>query len=117
MNPVSNTDRIVRQIRQRLEERSKAAIATKTNSADRIPLRGSAAVKAITSPIANAGVEENHLQRLIVEQLLVEEFGVKLANDAKFQQIIDRVTQSMVTDVSVKSLMREVIDQIRLEEK
>jgi hypothetical protein len=113
MIPVSNTDRLVRQIRQRLEERSSAGINVKAGSTDRVRPRGSAAVKAITSPIAKSGIEEEHLQRLIVEHLLVEQLGPKLANDAKFQQVIDQVTQSMTADISTKALMEEVLNQLR----
>jgi hypothetical protein len=113
MDPVSNTDRIVRQIRRRLEERSKAEAKNRSTGAAKVQLRGPAAVNEIAGPIARGGLEDDKLQRLVIEQLLADQFGPNLVNDTKFQQIVDQVTQTMLSDAAIGDFFMQAIAQLR----
>lgn len=113
MDPLSNTDRIVRQIRRRLEERSKAEVKNRSTGAAKVQLHGPAAVNEIAGPIARGGLEDDKLQRLVIEQLLADQFGPKLVNDSKFQQIVDQVAQVMVDDAAIGEFFAQAIAQLR----
>jgi hypothetical protein len=108
MDPISNADRIVRLIRQRLEERTKAAITNKSQQAASVQAREHSA-SAIAGELARAGAQDEQLRRSLVEQLLADQFGPVLVNDARFQQIVDLVARAMTADPAVGRLMAATI--------
>lgn len=113
MDPVSNADRLVRLFRQRLEERAKAKRAT--GSAPHAPVlsRGMDHVRTVTGRLAQAGVNEEHLQRVLVEQLLADQFGPAMVNEPKFQQVVDRVFEAMRDDREIGPLLTEALGDLR----
>jgi hypothetical protein len=113
MDPVSNTDRIVRLIRQRMEERSKATASSKGQKVAHPQARGRAAIPAITGELNRAGAADGLLRRVLVEQLLVDQFGPALVNDARFQQIVDQVTEAMMSDRVIGSLISQAVNDLQ----
>jgi hypothetical protein len=113
MDPISNTDRLVRLLRQKLEERAKTKASTPSAPATKVRPRGTETVRAITGEFVRAGVDDKQLRRALIEQLLADQFGPALANEAKFQQVIDRVDDIMAADPTIGPLVDRAIRQIR----
>jgi hypothetical protein len=113
MDPISNADRLVQMLRQRLEERSKAKETTKAPKTGKIARRSPDAVRAIAGQFARSGVDDEQLRRSIVEQLLADQFDPALVNEPKFQQVVDRVTETMESDPGVKALLGKVVAELR----
>jgi hypothetical protein len=113
MDPISNADRLVRLLRQRLEERSKARTAKSAAPASSVQPRGIEATKAIAGRFARDGGSEAALRRTLVEQLLADQFGAGLVNEPKFQQLVDRVASAMEGDPGVAELLEQVVAELK----
>jgi uncharacterized protein YoaH (UPF0181 family) len=116
MDPISNVDRFVRQLKAKLEERNKVRGVASTASAAKIKAvhpRGAAGVQAIATEFVRAGLDDTQLRRSLVEQLLADQFGPTLINEAKFQQIVDRVNDIMAADVGIGELLNQVMGELR----
>lgn len=113
MDPISNADRLVRLLRQRLEERSKAKSTRPTGGATEVHARSVDATKAITGRQAKAGGSNKELRRTLIEQLLADQFGPALVNEAKFQQMVDNVASAMEADAGISGLLEEVLVELK----
>jgi hypothetical protein len=113
MDPISNADRFIILLRQKLAERAQAKKAFPTTKTDAKPTVGYDAVRAVARRTARAGVEDRKLRRTIVEQLLADRFGAALVNEARFQQIVDQVSELMASDPDLGGLFAEVMAQVR----
>jgi hypothetical protein len=113
MDPVSNVDHIVLLLRQRLLERTKApatggharAAATKPSTASLDTLQALAAVETL---------DDRQLRRALVQNILVEALGSQLLNDAKFQRVVDRVTETLEADPAMGRLLGRLVGELRL---
>jgi hypothetical protein len=117
MDPVSNVDRLVQLIRKRLEERSKATAARKDSSVGHVQPTGRPAIPAITGKLAQAGANDALMRRTVVEQLLADQLGPALVNDARFQQIVDQVTQAMTSDDVIGNLLGETVKTLQSDDR
>jgi hypothetical protein len=113
VDPISNADRLVRLLRQRLEERSKAKSSDQTAATAQVRARGLDATKVITGQFARAGGKDGTLRRTLVEQLLADQFGSGLVNEPKFQQVVDRVTSAMEADPDIAQILGEVVLELK----
>jgi len=108
MEPISNADRLVLLLRQKLEERSRAA---------RGGARADTAVPAEPSGVralaAMDGVDERSLRRAIIQNLLADQLDPSLINDAQFQQLVTRVTDAIEDDREASELMLRVVADLR----
>jgi hypothetical protein len=112
MDPVSNGDRLVVLLRQRLLERSKLASAGRKGSGragGEPPRTGIDNVQAL----AVAGVDDRQLRRALIQNILAEQFGDDLINEAKFQQIVDRVTEGVATDTGSARLLDRIVHELK----
>jgi hypothetical protein len=108
MDPVSNVDRLVLLLRQRLMERSKSEPVRKTGrAAERRGLDNVQALAAVES------VDDRQLKRALIQNLLAEQFGAGLINEAKFQQVVDRVTETLESDTAAAGLLSRVVTELR----
>ena len=106
MDPVSNADRLIQVLRQRLQDRSRTSTSgRKPNAAARadglIPL----------SPVAIA--DDRQFRRALIQNILVEHFGGHLVNDARFQGLVDRVTSSLEADQNAVALLDRIATDFR----
>ena len=53
------------------------------------------------------------LQRAFVQSLLTEQFDRRLINDARFQQVVDRVTDALGEDEGTSRLLGRMMDELR----
>jgi hypothetical protein len=112
MDPVSNVDRLVLLLRQRLAERSKAAAGRTSQSrpTDQPAASGLAGVQALA---ALESVDERQLKRALIQSLLADQFGSDLLNEAPFQQIVDRVTETLEDDADGADLLSRATRDLR----
>lgn len=68
---------------------------------------------ALAALAARAGADDRHLRRTIVEQLLTERFGARLANEPRFQQIVEQVTELIADDPELGGMLAEVMREVR----
>jgi hypothetical protein len=111
MDPISNVDRLVLLLRQRLSERAKSE---KSGSSDASRLshdpKGMDAVQALA---AVENLDQRQFKRALIQTLLAENFGSALINDAKFQQIVDRVTDTVGSEPAAARLMDRAIAELK----
>lgn len=112
MEPVSNADRLVLLLRQKLEERSKTMAArsgAKPKPATTAPLEPS----GIRSLAAIEGADERSLRRAVIQNLLADQLDPALINDAQFQQIVTRVTDAIEDDANASKLLSRVVADLK----
>ncbi|HWA90263.1 MAG TPA: hypothetical protein VG889_09530 [Rhizomicrobium sp.] len=110
MEPISNADRLVLLLKQKLEERSKTSRGGgKARAGGPVPVEpmGVRALAAIE------GADERSLRRAIIQNLLAEQLDPSLLNDAQFQQIVTRVTDAIEDDRDASALMARVIADLK----
>lgn len=110
MDPVSNVDRLVLLLRQRLMERSKSEPARKAGKAAERHAGGLDSVQALA---AVENVDDRQLRRALIQNLLAEQFGAGVINEAKFQQVVDRVTETLEADTAAAGLLSRVVTELR----
>lgn len=113
MDPVSNANRIAMLLRQRLQERSNAATGQ-----DGVRSGGGAPARArgkgaVHNPDAIEALDDRKLKRALIEDILADQFGQALLNDAKFQQVIDRVTEALDADSACGALLARAVSDLR----
>jgi hypothetical protein len=111
MDPVSNIDQIVLLLRQRLTQRERAASGRVQRHAGAQP--AAPTVDALAALAAAGGVSERQLRRALVQTLLAEQFGADLINDARFQQVVDQVTETIDAHPGAARLIGRVTQQLR----
>ena len=110
MPPVSNIDRLVLILRQKLSARRRPDSGGPTRrSAGRSP-SGIAGVRALA---AVGDVDEGALRRSLIQAILIDELGGQSVNDARFQQIVERVTEALEQDAGGSGLLDRVLADLR----
>jgi hypothetical protein len=113
MDPVSNANRLAMLLRQRLDERSRAGPAARAGRkeakgtgdvAGRDAMRGADAVEAL---------DDRKLKRVMIEHILVDQFGPALVNDASFQQLVDQVTEAIEADKNGALTLSQALAEVR----
>jgi hypothetical protein len=113
MDPISNADRLVLLLRKKLEERAKSTAGGRTAA------RSSASVAAPAEPAgaralaAIDGADERSLRRAVIQNLLADQLAPDLVNDAQFQQIVTRVTDTIEEDADAAGLLTRVVSGLR----
>ena len=112
MEPISNADRLLILLRQRLQERAKAASGARERQSapGDASSRGLDAVRALA---ATDGVEDQQLKRALIQSILSDQFGAQLLNEARFQQVVDRVTEALVADGGTSRLLADLVAELR----
>jgi len=113
MDPVSNANRIAMLLRQRLQERARTAAAAPSGRKDvrgtgdasgKGGVRGAAMVEAL---------DDRKLRRVIVENILADQFGGGLINEARFQQVVDQVADALEADEQGALVLAQVVSDLR----
>lgn len=110
MDPVSNVDRIVLLLRQKLTDRAKAE---KKGTAKGQAPTASARVNAIAALAAVEGIDERQLRRSFIQSMLSDQFGHELLNDARFQQVVGQVTNAIEQDGQTRKLLDRLITELK----
>ena len=110
MDPISNVDMLVALLRQRLLERSRTGRAASPRAAsdrrgvERETLHTLAAIQA---------VDDHQLGRALIQSVLTEHFGAQLINEARFQQVVDRVTETLEGDADSARILNGLLRDLR----
>ena len=113
MESISNADLFVALLRQKLAERTQAKGAGRKRTEATSKAREAEPHRPVAALAAQAGADDRHLRRTIVEQLLTERFGAKLANEPRFQQVVEQVTEILAGDPELGALLGEVMRKVR----
>ncbi|MBC7987856.1 MAG: hypothetical protein H7X93_14485 [Sphingomonadaceae bacterium] len=109
MDPVSSADRLVVILRQRLQERAKASEGGRAADKGRLSARTSDGVRGIHALAAAEGASERQLRRRFLQNILADEFGAELINEAQFQQVVERVCDTIDGDPRASAMLSRVI--------
>ena len=113
MDPVSNANRIAMLLRQRLQERARTASAGRSGKKD-VGGTGDASGKgAVRGAAAIEDLDDRKLRRVIVENILADQFGGGLVNEARFQQIVDQVAGAIEADDQGALILAQVVADLR----
>jgi hypothetical protein len=111
MDPISNGGRLAALLRQRLLERSASTAGSRQSREARgTPAQARSQVRAAGSI---QGLDDRRLRRAVVENILSDQFGDGLVNDAKFQQVVDQVTAAIESDEGGAGLLATILDELR----
>jgi hypothetical protein len=113
MDAISNSDRFVALLRQKLADRARIRGTDAKPRTDARALEDTAPQRSIATLAAMAGADDRKLRRTIVAQLLTERMGDQLVNEPRFQQIIEQVTELIADDAELGSLLGEVMKEVR----
>lgn len=110
MEPVSNADRLVMLLKQKLEERARAQRGgSRARHGTTVPAEPTG-VRALA---AMDGADERSLRRAVIQNLLADQLDPSLLNDAQFQQVVMRVTDAIEDDRDASALMARVLADLR----
>ncbi|MFT3727151.1 MAG: hypothetical protein QM759_04940 [Terricaulis sp.] len=63
--------------------------------------------------IENASLDPSEIERALVLGLLEDEFGPDIANDAKFQSVVDDVVALLRTEPDMRATLAEAVKRLR----
>lgn len=107
MEPITAVDRLVLMLRQRLQARERIRGAARSGTG------ASKATKGLQA-LDISEIKDSALERAIIQNLLVDHFGQGMMNDARFQQMVSRVTQTIINDPNGRVLMDQVTREVRM---
>jgi hypothetical protein len=110
MDPISQADRLVIILRQRLAERARSGKAEGKAAPRRRPQSRIDPLRALA---AADDSDERQLRRLLVQTLLADQIGQELINEPQFQQVVDRVTEAIEGDGEAARLLGRVARDLR----
>lgn len=114
MEPISNADRLVLLLRQKLEERSRSGGAARAGAKAPTNSQAPSEPSGVRALAAIEGIDERPLRRAIVQNLIADQLGPELINEAQFQQVVSRVTDAIEDDPDASKLLTSVIAEFRL---
>lgn len=109
MDPISNVDGLVLLLRQRLDERARTGATSREEGQRRTGGQTPDGLSSVQALAAIDGVDERQLRRALVQSLLTDQFGAAMINDAKFQRVVDQVTDSIASDQASTQLMERAL--------
>lgn len=112
MEPISNVDRLVLLLRQKLAERSKAGPAGRAGARAEAE-RGATGLEGVQALAALEGINERQLRRALIQSILTDQFGAEMINDARFQQVVDRVTETIEQDEAAAALLGQALEGLK----
>jgi len=113
MDPVSNANRLAMLLRQRLDERSRAGAAARGGRKEAKGTGDVAGKGALRGADAVEALDDRKLKRVLIEHILVDQFGPSLVNDASFQQLVDQVTEAIEADSNGALTLSQALAEVR----
>jgi NAD(P)H-hydrate repair Nnr-like enzyme with NAD(P)H-hydrate dehydratase domain len=113
MDPISNANRIAMLLRQRLQEKSRSGSVERGGRKDLRGAGDTAGKSAVQSADAIENLDDRKLKRALIENILADQLGAGLINDARFQQVVDQVTETIDADGDGGTLLARAIADLR----
>jgi hypothetical protein len=111
MDPISNNDRLLALLRQKLQERAKTSGAARRTQAEAKPAPRS----AVHALAAVSGTEDRMLRRAFIQNLLADQLDPSLVNAGGFQQVVGRVLDAIEDDEAAAALLTRLIAELKAE--
>jgi len=110
MTSIGHVDQVLLLLREQLRrmERKKGAAAPRSDRSG--PTRPMARLQAIATVQA---LSDEDVERSLVYSLLLEQFGEAIANDPKFQTVIDDVVRLIRSNPDTRSVLGQSVRQLR----
>jgi len=112
MTRITNADQVLILLRAHLERMRAVARTGKAEAAKGKPAPRQGPIERMQE-LTDTGLSEAQFERALISGLLTEEFGAGLANEPRFQQIIDEVTVAIRRDPDGQNLLRQAIANLR----
>lgn len=113
MDPISNTDRLVMLLRQKLQERTRATAAGGTASKQQESVPVTPEATGLEALASMNGVDDRAFRRAVIHSLLADQLGMDLINEAQFQNIVSRVTDAIESDDEASLVLGDVVTELR----
>src|SRR5262249_19613947 len=113
MDPISNADRLVLLLRQKLQERAKASASGRVGEKAKADIQTPVEAAGVHAFAAIEGADERMLRRAFIQHLLSDQLGSALINDAQFQQIVSHVTEAIEDDPHASQLLTRLVAELR----
>jgi hypothetical protein len=108
---ISNTDRLMAILREELRKRAQTSRPGRGAEAK---TEGQVAPRSGLEALATLdGAEPGQLRRACIQALLADQLGRGLLNDAQFQQIVTRVTDTISEDPAAALLLDRVVANLK----
>ncbi len=110
MDPISNTDRLVLLLRQRLAQQKLSRPVGRSPAP--APARGGS-LEAVRAVARTGARDDRQLKRALVQTILSDQFGQDMVNEARFQQLVARVSDALAADPDSARLLDGALDELR----
>lgn len=111
MAEISNVDRIVTVLRQRLAERARSSSSARPTAS--VQAKTPTPLQTVQALAAADDISDEQLGRALVQGLLAEELGAHLVNEAPFQQVVERVVSTIEADETTAVLLKRMLRELR----
>jgi hypothetical protein len=113
MTRISNVDHVMLLLRTQLQRMAKSDRQQKSGKISTPAERRGPAVGRIEEITRVDELSEDDLARTLVGALLVDEFGEAVANDPKFQALVDDVHRIIASDADSKALLQDALREVK----
>jgi len=113
MTRITNNHALMALVRQQLSKVSRAKSSGIAKISSHGASKKSNGISSIRRLSKTDDFSDEELARAVVQTLLADEFGDGLVNDAKFQQVVDRITRIITEDPQTKSLMEKSLQEMK----
>jgi hypothetical protein len=104
---LTTIDRLAHMLRQKLSERARTTKNSATHN------HGAAhQIDRIEAVNPKDVYDERQMRQVFIQQILTEQLGSDLVNDAQFQQIAYQVAQAIESEAETRELLDRLIEQI-----
>jgi hypothetical protein len=113
MDPLSNVDGLVLVLRQRLLERSRATAPERPGQKLNSGNKKQTSLDNVRALAGIHGVSDQQLGRSLIQSVLADQFGASVINEARFQQVVDRVAETMEAEPGAAGIMAQIVSDLR----
>lgn len=112
MTRITNTDKLVMLLQERLKAASRKGKDVKTAKTGKTVAPAKSGDVALARELANAGHDENDTHHALIQGILSQEFGDRLVNDANFQQIVGQVVEIIKRDPEMRKHLQNSLREL-----
>ncbi len=112
MTRITGADQILTILRAQLERREKQRRKTTTGASAQRDKLDRSSVERLRAIASESDLPRAAIERILVQALLVEEFGEAAVNDAQFQKMLEAVQERIARDEQAKVMLQRAVDEL-----